>query len=178
MSQLTIGRLSRRRGRAQFAYYLNSTPNFRSEAQNSFHNWLETAPPQGPKIITQLYELKTVRADSAYCEDCEKKVRLSCPQGSFHHVVREQQKGVDVGLATLALTHHERYETLLLSSGDSDLLPAIEFLSERGKRIVLVVFQEGVSTRLQCRADEILWVDGFAEEVRRLARESYVGFPT
>lgn len=160
------------------AYYLNSIPNSPSEGQNSFHNWLESGPPKGPKIITQLYELKTIRADSAYCEDCQGKIRLTCPHGSFHHIVREQQKGVDVGLATLALTHHERYDTLLLSSGDSDLLPAIEFLSERGKRIVLVVFQEGVSTKLQCRADEIMWVDDFSDEVRRLSRDLYAGVHT
>ncbi len=158
------------------AYFLNSTPNVPSEGQNSFHNWLESAPPQGPKIITQLYELKTVRADSAYCEDCERKVRLTCPHGTHHHIVKEQQKGVDVGLATLALTHSERYDTLLLSSGDSDLLPAIEFLSERGKRIVLVVFQDGVSTKLQCRADEILWVDAFADEVERQVRDVYAAY--
>ena len=149
------------------AYYLNCTPSFSSDGQNSFHHWLESAPPQGPKIITQLYELKQVRADSAYCEDCGKKVRLNCSEGNHHHVVREQQKGVDVGLATLALTHLDNYDSLLLSSGDSDLLPAIEFLSERGKRILLVVFQEGVSTKLQSRADEILWVDEFSEEVKK-----------
>ena len=160
------------------AYYLNSTPNFRSEAQNSFHSWLESAPPHGPKIITQLYELKQVRADSAYCKYCEEKVKLYCPHGDHHHIAKEQQKGVDVGLATLALTHLEKYDTLLLSSGDSDLLPAIEFLSERGKRIVLVVFQEGVSTKLQSRSDEILWVDEFSEEVERDSLESYAVSPT
>ena len=154
------------------AYYLNSTPNFRSEAQNSFHSWLESAPPHGPKIITQLYELKQVRADSAYCRSCEAKVKLYCPHGDHHHIAKEQQKGVDVGLATLALTHLDKYDTLLLSSGDSDLLPAIEFLSERGKRIVLVVFQEGVSTKLQSRSDEILWVDEFSEEVERDSLDS------
>ena len=155
------------------AYYLNCTPGFSSDGQNSFHRWLESAPPQGPKIITQLYELKQIRADSAFCEGCGRKVRLNCPEGSHHHVVKEQQKGVDVGLATLALTHQDNYDSLILSSGDSDLLPAIEFLSERRKRIVLVVFQEGVSTKLQSRADEILWVDEFAENVRK---DAYAGY--
>ena len=149
------------------AYYLNSTPDSPSEGQVSFHNWLESGPPKGPKIITQLYDLKYVRANSAYCQDCKEKVELSCPHSDPHHIVNKQQKGVDVGLATLALTHFDKYDTLLLSSGDSDLLPAIEFLSERGKRIVLVVFQVGVSTKLQCRADEILWVDEFSEEIKR-----------
>jgi uncharacterized LabA/DUF88 family protein len=74
---------------------------------------------------------------------------------------------VDVGLATLALTHRDRYDTLLLSSGDSDLLDAVEYLTELGKRLELVVFKDGVAPELQSRADTIHWIDDFAGEVRK-----------
>ena len=70
-------------------------------------------------------------------------------------------------MATLALIHRERYETLLLSSGDGDLLDAVEFLSEHGKRIELAVFADGVSTDLQASADQIHWINDFADDVRR-----------
>lgn len=66
-----------------------------------------------------------------------------------------------------ALIHRDRYETLLLSSGDGDLLDAVEFLSGHGKRIKLAVFSEGVSTELQARADHVHWINEFADEVRR-----------
>ena len=46
------------------------------------------------------------------------------------------------GLATLALIHRDNYDTLLLSTGDSDLLDAVSFLADHGKRIELVVFQQ------------------------------------
>jgi len=149
------------------AYYLNSTPNPPTDAQDSFHSWLQSAAPRGPQLITKLYELKPVRADRAYCDECATKVTLSCPHGSEHHIGNQQQKGVDVGVATLALIHRDRYDTLLLSSGDGDLLDAIEFLSEQGKRIELAVFTEGVSTDLQARADRVFWIDDFAAEVAR-----------
>ena len=149
------------------AYYLNSTPNPPADEQNKFHAWLRSAPPRGPKIITKLYKLKQVRADQAYCEKCEKKVQLRCPCGNSHRITNEQQKGVDVGIATLALTHREKYDTLLLSSGDGDLLDAIEFLSEIGKQVELAVFHNGVSTDLQSRADKIFWIDDYAKEVLR-----------
>lgn len=149
------------------AYYLNSTPNPPNDAQNQFHSWLRTGPPDGPKIITKLYGLKSVRADYAYCDRCEQKVKLRCPSGDGHHITNQQQKGVDVGIATLALIHREKYSTLTLSSGDGDLLDCIEFLSELGKRIELVVFRSGVSTDLQARADNIIWIDDFAEDVKR-----------
>jgi hypothetical protein len=149
------------------AYYLNSTPNPPSDAQDAFHTWLRSGPPRGPKLITQLYALKPVPADRAYCQECATKVQLSCPADSQHHIGNQQQKGVDVGLATLALVHKDRFDTLLLSSGDGDLLDAVEHLSELGKRLELVVFREGVSTELQWRADVIHWIDEFADEVRR-----------
>jgi uncharacterized LabA/DUF88 family protein len=92
---------------------------------------------------------------------------MTCPNGAAHHVSNQQQKGVDVGLATLALTHIGHYDTLVLSSGDGDLLDAVEYLSEHGKRLELVVFRDGVSTDLQARADVIHWIDDFAADVRR-----------
>lgn len=149
------------------AYYLNSTPHPPTDAQDAFHTWLRSAPPRGPQLVTKLYELKHVRADCAYCEQCQTKVNLTCPNGAGHQFSNQQQKGVDVGIATLALIHRDRYETLLLSSGDGDLLDAVEFLSEQGKRIELAVFADGVSTDLQARADRVYWINDFAEEVRR-----------
>jgi len=150
------------------AYYLNSTQATTSAGLDRFHAWLQSAPPSGPKIITKLYSLKETSVDQVYCEACQQKVNVSCPHGNGgHRLVSQQQKGVDVGLATLALTHVSRYDTLLLSSGDRDLLDAVEYLSEHGKRIELVVFRTGVSTELQSRADRIYWIDEFADEVRR-----------
>ena len=153
------------------AYYLNSTPNPPADSQNQFHSWLRSGPPQGPKIITKLYGLKRMRADYAYCEQCQQKVKLHCSDGDGHYLVNQVQKGVDVGIATLALTHRDKYDTLILSSGDGDLLDSLEFLSELGKRIELVVFRDGVSTDLQSRADKITWIDAFSDEVTRGTEE-------
>ena len=149
------------------AYYLNSTRTPPTGEQSMFHAWLQSARPRGPKIITKLYALKQVRADFAYCEQCGRKVKLRCPAGNGHHISNKQQKGVDVGIATLALTHRDKYDVLLLSSGDGDLLDMIEFLSEDGKPIELAVFRSGVSTDLQSRADSIMWIDEFREDVKR-----------
>lgn len=149
------------------AYYLNSVPVPSNEPLEAFHAWLRSGPPDGPKIITRLYALREARADQAYCTDCGQKVRLACPNGADHRLVNQQQKGVDVGIATLALVHRDNYDSLVLSSGDSDLLDAVEFLSETGKSIELLVFKEGVSTELQSRADSIHWIDDFAADVSR-----------
>jgi uncharacterized LabA/DUF88 family protein len=149
------------------AYYLNSTPDPPTDAQDRFHTWLRSGPPRGPKIITKLYQLKDVDANKAFCDDCATRVRLTCPGGDDHRILNKQQKGVDVGIATLGLIHKDNYDTLLLSSGDGDLLDMIEYLSELGKRIELVVFSDAVSTDLQARADNIHWINDFAEDVMR-----------
>ncbi|GIW41288.1 MAG: hypothetical protein KatS3mg076_1865 [Candidatus Binatia bacterium] len=149
------------------AYYLNAARNPSATSQDPFHTWLRSAPPRGPQIITKIYPLRPLRADRAYCEQCQAQVSVACPNSPDHSLGNEEQKGVDVGIATLALVHRDRYETLLLSSGDADLVDAIEFLSEVGKRIELAVFHEGVSTELQARADRVHWIDDFADEVRR-----------
>lgn len=149
------------------AYYLNSVPTPTPDAQIAFYNWMRSAPPLGPKIITKLYELRSSEINELYCEQCRRKVSVTCPNDHKHRLSREQQKGVDVGLATLALTHIENYDTLILSSGDSDLLDAVEYLTEKNKRFELLVFKNGVSTDLQCRADRIYWIDEFAQDVAR-----------
>ena len=156
-----------RTGRIWRAYYLNATPNPPADEQNHFHSWLRSAPPRGPKIITKLYQLKKIRANSAYCDECRRKIKLYCPRVRNHHISNKQQKGVDVGIATLALIHRDKYDTLILSSGDGDLLDCLEFLSELGKSIELLVFNNAVSTDLQSRAEHIHWIDNFAGEIKR-----------
>lgn len=147
-------------------YYLNSVQSEAHSARERFHSWLQSAAPNGPHLIVKLYGLKNERAENAFCVDCGTKIEVSCPHGGHGHtLVNQRQMGVDVGLATLALTHQNHYDILVLSSGDGDLLDAVEYLSENGKGIELVVFSSGVSTDLQARADRVLWIDEHMEEV-------------
>ena len=145
------------------AYYLNTS----AQELEAFFRWLQSAPPIGPKIIVKTYGLRTVDVGPCFCAKCAKSVIASCPQCNGKDLTKEQQKGVDVGLATLALTLMDHYETLLLSSGDSDLLDVVEYLCHRGKRFELAVFRSGVAPDLQSRADKIYWINDFAEDVKR-----------
>ena len=116
------------------AYYLNSVPDSPSADQKKFHHWLRIARPDGPQLITQLYGLKTHRVDAAFCQQCNDMIQLTCPNGIEHELTQQRQKGVDVAIATLAMKHHNRYDTLLLSAGDADFLDVVEFCRESGKR--------------------------------------------
>lgn len=154
------------------AYYLNAMAHDRDNGggQDRFHTWLQSAPPSGPKIITRLYQLRDSEVSYAYCKECGISVNVECPRShpaDQHYLSRRVQKGVDVGLASLALTQLNSYDTLVLSSGDGDLLDAITYVSNFGKNVELAVFHSGVATELQSWADRIYWIDDFAMEVAR-----------
>ncbi|MTI94065.1 MAG: NYN domain-containing protein [Firmicutes bacterium] len=136
------------------AYYLNSTPNPPTDAQSSFHSWLQTSRPDGPQFRVHLYQLKGRDYD---CPHCHRKFSL------------QVQKGVDVGLATLIVRLAKyNYDNLILSSGDGDLKDAIVHAKEHcNKRFELCVFRWGVSPELQSYADKVHWIDDFATEVKK-----------
>lgn len=92
-------------------------------------------------VLVNLDLLAGIEDDAgAYLEECGTEVSLICPNGAARRLGNQQQKGVDVTIGTLALIQRDRYETLFSSSGDGDLLDAIEFLTEHGKRFELAVF--------------------------------------
>lgn len=134
-------------GQIYETYFLNSTPDPATDAQNAFHTWLKSAPPRGPKMRVQLYKLKDM-----HC---------ACP-GCATHFDRQVQKGVDVGIATLIikLAVQNVYERLILSAGDGDFEDAISYIkSDLHKEFWLNGTQASLSADLQSYADTVLWLD-------------------
>lgn len=81
-----------------------------------------------------------------------------------------RQRGVDVDLAAHLVWQAslEEVETLIVTTGDQDLVPAIEIVRERmGKRVVLFTYRRNVSHELVDLADE-WWL--FEDEEPWLAR--------
>lgn len=137
------------------AFYLNSTPNPPTDAQDSFHSWLKTAPPNGPKMRVKLYKLKNMH--------------LNCPSCS-HEFDKNVQKGVDVGIATLIvkLAAQDQYSRLILSTGDGDFEDAIAFAKEElHKEIWLSGFPESLSPDLQSYADHVIWLKEIWENIKK-----------
>ena len=129
------------------SYYLNSTRDPTSDAQNAFHTWLKSAPPRGPKIRVQLYRLK--------------ELHISCSQCGADSL-REVQKGVDVGIATLIVKMAAQgvYERLILCAGDGDFEDAISYVkSELHKQVWVCGSQDNLSSDLQSYADNVIWLE-------------------
>lgn len=136
-------------------YYLNSISDPPTDAQNSFHNWLKTAPPRGPKMRVMLYQLKSMG--------------VKCPQCG-NPFERQVQRGVDVGIATLTikLANQNLYDRLLLSAGDGDFEDAIDHVkSELHKEIWINGYENTVSADLQSLADRVIWLNLLWEKIRK-----------
>ncbi len=137
------------------SYYLNSTPNPPTDAQNAFHTWIKSAPPRGPKIRVQLYKLKD---KSVECKNCHEEFNI------------QVQKGVDVGIATLTLklASQNQYERLILSAGDGDFEDALSYVkSELHKEIWISGFDGSVSADLQSYADKVIWLNEYWNEIKK-----------
>lgn len=137
------------------SFYLNSTPNPPTDAQDDFHTWIKSAPPRGPKMRVKLYKLKELHLE---CLDCSHK---------FSKLV---QKGVDVGIATLVikLAAQNQYDSLILSAGDGDFEDAIAFAKEElHKKIVICGFDGSVSADLQSYADNVIWLNDIWSEIKK-----------
>jgi uncharacterized LabA/DUF88 family protein len=137
------------------SYYLSSTPDPPTDAQSAFHTWLKSAPPRGPKMRVQLYQLKSM---SVVCPDCGNRFE------------RQVQKGVDVGIATLTikLATQDLYDRLILSAGDGDFEDAISYVkSELHKEIWLSGFYDSLSVDLQSYADKVVWLDDIWERIHK-----------
>jgi len=137
------------------SYYLNSTPNPPTDQQDSFHTWLKTASPKGPRMRVLLYKLKNL---NVHCPKCHSQFD------------RQVQKGVDVGVATLIvrLAAQNQYTRLVLSAGDGDFEDAIAFAKEvMHKEFWLSGFKDSVSADLQTYADNMIWLDEIWDEFKK-----------
>jgi uncharacterized LabA/DUF88 family protein len=135
------------------SYYLNSTQDPATDAQNAFHTWIKSAPPKGPKMRVQLYKLKDMHNK---CPKCD------------HEFDRQVQKGVDVGIATLIvkLASQGVYDRLILTAGDGDFEDAISYIkSSLHKEFWVNGAQGSLSSDLQSYSDKVIWLDDLAPKI-------------
>ena len=95
-------------------------------------------------------------------------VRLQPMQSGDPEANRQRRVDVDLGAHLVWQASLPDVKTLVVTTGDQDLVPAIEVVRERmGKRVVLFTYRRNVSHELVDVADE-WWL--FEEEEGRLAR--------
>lgn len=80
-----------------------------------------------------------------------------------------RQKGVDlrIGLDLARFALRGLVESVIVVSGDSDLIPAFKFVRREGVRVVLATLGHGVRRDLKAHADRILDADPSALGIRK-----------
>ena len=131
---------------AMDSFYFNSTPDPAADAQNSFHSWLKSPEASGgPNIRVKLYSIKEKWPE---CPKCKERFPVKV------------QKGVDIGIATIALRFYQKYDALVFSTGDGDFEDAIRFLAEdNDKKVFIAGFDGSISPDIMQFSSDVYFLN-------------------
>lgn len=94
-------------------------------------NWLDRQPSYDVKI-----RARRPRRRIIHCRSCNKQIG-ACPHCNAP-LMTAAEKGVDAALVTdlLSLAWQRAYEVAVLVSGDSDYIPAVEYVQNQGLKVI------------------------------------------
>jgi hypothetical protein len=86
--------------------------------------------------------LERKRKSYAKCPECHRPIDVCPHKDCGKPIVAMGEKGVDTLLATdmIRLAWEDAYDLAVLATSDSDLVPAVEFLNTKGRKIVQAGF--------------------------------------
>ncbi len=127
--------------------------NPRTSEGRKFHgwanNWLDRQA--GVQVVSFARHPKNPPA----CQTCHHSIR-TCPRPECRaSLAGTVEKGVDSAIVTdmIRLAWEDAYEIAVLASSDADLVPAVDFLNQKGRRIIQAGFPpSGVHLATACWA--------------------------
>jgi len=125
-----------------------------------FKNWAMTWLDRQPGVSVQCRERKPRSAFK--CPVCHQLITVCPHAGCQKPIVSTIEKGVDTLIATdmIRLAWEGAYDVGVLASLDSDLVPAVEFLALRGRKIIQAGFPpKGTDLATACWASFDVWAD-------------------
>lgn len=131
--------------------YASHNPNS-SEGRN-FNNWATSWLNRQPGIQVQCHARQP--RNPPHCPTCHRSI-ASCPHhGCGAQLAGTIEKGVDTAIATdmIRLAWEDAYDIAVLTSSDADLVPAVHFLDQKGRKIIQAGFPpSGVQLATSCWA--------------------------
>jgi len=122
-----------------------------SEADRKLKGWASNFLDRLPGVQAICKERKPRYAPR--CQSCHRVIE-TCPYCSAR-IAGTVEKGVDVAIATdmIRLAWEESYDYAVLVSSDADYVPAVEFLTSKGRRVIHVGFPpQGMNLATTCWA--------------------------
>ena len=105
------------------------------DADKNLKSWLTTFVDRRPSFRVKIRD-RRVRSGGVWCNSCRTQI-AECPHchATFE---RSPEKGIDAAIATdlLSLSWEGVLDMAVLVSGDSDFVPAVERIQEKGLKVV------------------------------------------
>jgi hypothetical protein len=122
-----------------------------SEPDRSHHKWATTWLHRQPGVHVSCVERK--KRGRARCQTCHMEIDR-CPQpGCGASLEGTVEKGVDTAIATdmIRLAWEDAYDVAILVTSDADLKPAVEFLGQKGVKVIQAGFpSHGIDLAAAC----------------------------
>lgn len=136
--------------------YTSYDPN--TQKGRGYQNWVSTWLNRQPGIQVDCRERRPRRPPR--CPTCYREI-IVCPHSDCGQQLRGTvEKGVDTLIATdmIRFAWEEAYELAVLASSDADLVPAVEFLNVRARKVVQAGFPpKGIHLATTCWASFDVW---------------------
>jgi uncharacterized LabA/DUF88 family protein len=114
--------------------------NPKNQKDKGFHRWATSWLDRQPGIQVEVYERRPTGPPK--CPTCHREI-ATCPHSSCSQALNGSvEKGVDTAIATdmIRLAWEEAYDVAILATSDADLIPAVEFIDLKGRRVVQAGF--------------------------------------
>lgn len=118
-----------------------------------FKNWVTTWLDRQPGVNVQIRERR--RKNPPVCPSCHQPIEMCPHNGCGQRIVATEEKGIDTLLVTdlLRLGHTDSYDAAVVVTLDADMVPAIEYIQSRGKKVIQAGFPpQGMTLATKCWA--------------------------
>ncbi len=144
--------------------YASDDPN--TLEGRKFKNWVTSWLNRQPGIQVLCYARQP--KNPPRCTTCHQQI-THCPRPECgQRIAGTGEKGVDTAIATdmIRLAWEDAYDVAVLASSDADLVPAVKFLDQKGRKVVQAGFPpKGVNLATACWASFDIFQH--REEIRR-----------
>lgn len=136
-----VGEAARVAGLASWEYagtHVYASYDPQDPGSEQFRHWLRDWLDMQPGVQVDVKARRPRRPP--YCRNCRNEIG-DCPYCE-RPVHSTEEKGVDTAIVTdmIRLAWEDAYDIAVLASSDSDFIPAIQFLDQRGRKVIQAGF--------------------------------------
>jgi len=131
--------------------YIYTSFNPATDEGKKFKQWVTTWLDRQAGVNVQIRERR--RKNPPVCPHCHQEIS-TCPHAACgQKMVATEEKGIDTLLVTdlLRLFHSDSYDAAVIATLDADMVPAVEYIQSRGKKIIQAGFPpQGMTLATKC----------------------------